>query len=94
MVSSISLALTASPQFFTISTTFRPWLLAIWPQRSPNLPALTVMTVSPGLKRLYTAAVMAPLPEQARGMTGSVVPKRSFSFSSTLFMILWKSDLR
>jgi hypothetical protein len=36
------------------------------PHRSPNLPALRVRTLSPGLRRLTTAASMAPEPDEVR----------------------------
>ncbi len=48
-------------------------------QRSPNLPAVSTSTRSPGDVRLETEASMAPVPEAERMMTSFLVPTKSLS---------------
>jgi len=51
-------------------------------------------TLSSGEKRLTTTASIAPVPEEVRMNTGSLVPKTSLSFSSTEERSFLKSLVR
>ena len=74
---------TVSPYGAVTSTTSTPKARHRSSQRSPNLPALTTTTVSPGESVLTTAASMAPVPEHASGMTSWEVCTRRLSPAST-----------
>src|SRR3989304_6365416 len=56
---------TASPHSTIISVALTPKALHILPQRSPNLPPLTVRTFSPGERKLDTEPSIAPVPLEA-----------------------------
>ena len=72
---SISLTLTACPHSTLTSIGFSPKALAMFNQRSPNLPPLITRTLSPGENRFATAASIAPVPEEASIKTSPFVPK-------------------
>jgi hypothetical protein len=52
-------------------------------QRSPNLPAVSTSTLSPGEVRFETEASIAPVPEQESSSTSFWVPTKTFSWAST-----------
>ncbi len=85
---------TACPQGTLRLMASRPRDTAMERQRWPNLPASTTSTFSPGVNKPYTAAVMAPVPEQESGSTGPCVPKRTRSFSCTRPMTALNALLR
>ena len=92
--SATSCGSTALPQGTLTVTTSSPRETAISRQRWPNLPPSTTSTFSPGANRLYTAAVMAPVPEEVRGSTVPAVPKRVRKPSCTRPIMAINSLLR
>jgi hypothetical protein len=65
-----------------------------FPQRSPNLPALRVRTLSPGDRVFTTAVSMAPVPDEVRMKRSSLVPKTIFSISVVSMKIFENSGVR
>ena len=72
-----------SPQAYLSSSTSQPKVRAIDAQRSPNEPAETASTRSPGEQRLTMADSNAPVPEQVKRSTSFWVRWTSWSRAST-----------
>jgi hypothetical protein len=68
---------TASPQPASSTVTFIPCALPSCAQRSPKLPATHATILSPGERRFTIAASIAPVPDEARIRTSSLVRKNS-----------------
>ncbi len=87
-VSGLSAALTSSsekvPPYGALTTsTAQPKFLASADQRSPNLPADSTSTRSPGEVRFETEASIAPVPELDSRTTSFLVPTKSFNCART-----------
>ncbi len=78
-----SSGLGVSPQAYLSSSTSQPNVRAIVAQRSPNEPAETANTRSPGEQRLTIADSNAPVPEQVKRSTSACVRWTSCSRPST-----------
>jgi len=57
---------TALPHSTLITSAFIPYAWHISVQRSPNFPASTTITLSPGERKFTTAASRPPVPDDAR----------------------------
>ena len=68
-----------SPHSNAIRCTSSPYCSQIATQRSPNAPALTTATRSPGAQRFAAAESIAPVPEAANSSTSSSVRCTSLS---------------
>jgi hypothetical protein len=77
------------------STICTPYARPSSSQRSPNLPAVTTATVSPGDSVFTTAASIAPVPEHASGITSCEVctsrlsPARTSTNSASYSGVRW-----
>src|SRR5262245_15880153 len=86
---------TVSPNGARRSTATSPYAFARSAQRSANLPARTMATVSPGESVLTTAASIAPVPEHVRGITSCAVwkirlsPARTSTKSASYSGVRW-----
>ena len=78
-----SSAVGVSPQAYLSSSTVQPNVRAIAAHRSPNEPAETARTRSPGEQRLTIADSNAPVPEQVNRSTSFPVRCTSLSLAST-----------
>jgi hypothetical protein len=83
-----------SPQEYRSSWTSAPNALAIEHQRSPNAPAVTTSTRSPGESTLTIADSNAPEPEAVKTRTSLVVRQTSCSRASVRRMSARKSGPR
>ena len=72
----------------------QPNALASEIQRSPNLPAVRIRTLSPGEVRFEMEASIKPVPEEVSTSTSFFVPMNSFSSASTRVNRARKSAVR
>src|SRR6266478_1259770 len=77
-----------------MSSTTHPKALARSRQRSPNLPAVSTRTLSPGEVRFETEPSITPVPEEASTRTSFRVPINSFMSASTRAYRARKSAVR
>src|SRR4029077_14131964 len=66
-----------------MTSTTQPKLLTRSLQRSPNLPAVSTKTLSPGEVRFETDPSITPVPEEDSTKTSLLVPMNSFISAST-----------
>src|SRR5713226_6914607 len=72
----------------------QPKALARSRQRSPNLPAVSTSTLSPGEVRFETEPSITPVPEEVSTRTSLFVPINSFTSASTREYRARKSAVR